>query len=60
MTIKEKAQQLIDELPEDTDWDEIQYRLYLRQMLDESESLIADGHGLTQEQAEERLAKWLK
>lgn len=60
MTIKEKARQLIDELPENADWDEIQYRIYLRQVIDESETQLSAGQGLTQEQAQERLAKWLK
>lgn len=60
MTIKERVQQLIDELPDNVGWDEIQYRLYLRQVIDESESQIANGQGLTQDQAEEQLAKWLR
>lgn len=58
--VKETARQLIDDLPEDVTWDEIQYRLYLRQVIDESESQIAEKQGLPQSEAEERLSQWLK
>jgi hypothetical protein len=59
-TIKESAQQIIAGLPEDVTWDEIQYRLYLKEMIDEAEEEIADGKGISHEEVEERLAKWLK
>jgi len=59
-TIKESAQQIIAGLPEDVTWDEIQYRLYLKEMIDEAEEEIAGGKGISHEEVEERLAKWLK
>ena len=59
-TIKESAQQIIAGLPEDVTWDEIQYRLYLKEMIDEAEKEIAGGKGISHEEVEERLAKWLK
>ena len=51
---------MVADLPDNVTWDEIQYRLYLRQVIDESEAQIADQQGLSQDQAEESLAKWLK
>ena len=60
MTVKDAVWQLVAGLPEDVTWDEIQYRLYLRQVVDESDAQIAAGEGISQEEAEERLAKWLK
>ena len=60
MTVKEAVQQLVAKLPEDVTWDEIQYRIYLRQVVDESDVQIARGEGISQEDAEERLARWLK
>lgn len=60
MTIKAEVQQLVAGLPDDVTWDEIQYRLYLRQIADESDAQIAEGEGISQEDAEERLAKWLR
>jgi len=58
MTVKEAVQQLVTELPDDVTWDEIQYRIYLKQVVDESDAQIARGEGIPQQEAEERLAKW--
>ena len=60
MTIKDAVQQLIADLPDNVTWDEIQYRLYLKQVIDESEAEIAKGEGISQHEAEERLGTWLK
>ena len=59
-TIKESAQQIIAGLPDDVTWDEIQYRLYLKEMIDEAEAEIAAGNAVSHEEVEESLAKWLK
>ena len=60
ITIKESAQQIIAGLPDDVTWDEIQYRLYLKEMIDEAEAEIAAGNIVSLEEVEESLAKWLK
>lgn len=60
MTVKEAAEQLIAGLPDDVTWEEIQYRIYLRQVVDKSEAQIAQQQGLTQAEVEERLASWLQ
>ena len=60
MTVKDAVQQLVVGLPDDVTWDEIHYRLYLRQVADESDAQIAKGEGVSQENAEERLAPWLQ
>ncbi len=60
MTVKETLERILADLPDTVTWDEIQYRIYLQQVVEESEHQIDDGQGATQAQAEERLAKWLK
>jgi len=60
ITIKESAQQIIAALPDDVTWDEIQYRLYLKELIDEAEVEIAAGKVVSLEEVEESLAKWLK
>ena len=60
MTVKETLHRILADLPDSVTWDEIQYRIYLQQVVEESERQIEDGQGVTQAQAEERLAKWLK
>ena len=60
MTVKEAVQQLVAGLPDDVTWDEVQYRIYLRQVVEESDAQIARGEAIPQEEAEERLAQWLE
>ncbi len=60
MTVKETLQKILADLPDSVTWDEIQYRIYLQQVVEESEQQIDEGRGVPQTQAEERLAKWLK
>jgi hypothetical protein len=60
MSVKDTLQKIVADLPESVTWDDIHYRLYLQQVVEESEQQIDNGQGLTQAQAEERLAKWLK
>jgi len=60
ITIKESAQQIIAGLPDNVTWDEIQYRLYLKEMIDEAEAEIAAEKVVSHEEVEESLAKWLK
>ena len=60
ITVKECAQQIIAGLPDDVTWDEIQYRLYIKEMIDEAEAEVAAGNVVSHEEVEESLAKWLK
>ena len=60
ITVKESAQQIIAGLPDNVTWDEIQYRLYLKEMIDEAEADVAAGQVVSLEEVEESLAKWLK
>lgn len=60
MTVKEMAQNILDSLPGDVSWDELQYHLYLGKVIEESNEQIDAGLGLSQEEVEERFAKWLK
>ena len=32
-TVKEQARELLDELPDDASWDELMYRIYVRQKI---------------------------
>ena len=50
---------LPDRLPEDCSLEEIQYHLYVRQMIEEGRREIREGHYFTQEQIEHDLAQWL-
>ena len=56
-------QQLLDvvrELPDDVDFDELIYRLYLRQKLGAAEADIAAGRGLSIDEVRKAAASWRK
>lgn len=57
--IKEEVTSLLDRLPDDASIEDVQYHLYVIDKVRKGlESVERDG-GLTQEQVEERLSKWL-
>jgi hypothetical protein len=57
--IKEDVGALLERLPSDATIEDIQYHLYVMDKVRKGlESIERDG-GLTQEQVEERLSKWL-
>ncbi len=58
-TAKDEARKLLDHLPEDASWEEIQYHLYVRQKVDRALEQIESGETLSMEEAEQRLSKWL-
>ena len=60
MTVKEAVRQFVAGLPDDVTRDEVQYRIYLRQVVEESDAQIARGEAIPQEEDEERLAQWLE
>lgn len=60
MTVKETLMQMVPEFPDDISWEEARYRLYLKQTIEESMRQIEEGEVYTQQEAEEKLAKWLK
>ncbi|MGL6226194.1 MAG: hypothetical protein ACRC10_06170 [Thermoguttaceae bacterium] len=60
LTVKESLSRLVATFPENISWDEVQYRLYLQQMIEDSEQQINSGNSYTQEEAEQKLAKWFK
>lgn len=58
-TAKEELSTLIERLPADATIEDVQYQLYVIDKVRKGlESIDGDG-GLTQEQVEERLSKWL-
>jgi len=59
-TAKQDVRTLVDHLPDDSTIEDIQYHLYVLEKIRRGRGDIRDGRHLTQEQAKERLSKWLK
>ena len=58
--VKAEAVRLIQSLPDDCTLEEIQYHLYARQKMENGLAAIDEGRTATQEEAERRVAGWLK
>ena len=52
---KKSAQQLLDRLPDDADWDEIMYELYVKQKIERGQKAAAEGRTLPHGEVRRRL-----
>jgi len=59
-TVKEDLRKLVDDLPDDVTWDEVQYRLYVRQQIEVGLEDLAAGRVVDEAEADQRMAKWLE
>lgn len=59
-TAKQEVGELLNNLPEDCTFDDIQYHLYVLQKINRGLRDVEEGNVYTQEEMEERLAKWIK
>jgi hypothetical protein len=58
--LKEKVQQVVGELPEEVDVDVLVEKLYLLEKIELGERQLAEGKGVSHEDAKKRLEKWLR
>ncbi len=49
-SVKERAKQIIDALPEQATWDDIMYELYVKQKIEAGLRAVEDGRTVPQEQ----------
>ena len=60
MTIKEKVQKIVNNLPDDASIEEAMQRLLLLAKVERGIEQADAGQTLSHEQAKEKMAKWLK
>ena len=60
MTVKEMAQRIISNMPEEATFDDIQYQLYVLECIEKGDKEIADGRVLSETEVRQGLEKWLK
>jgi predicted transcriptional regulator len=58
-TVKEEAHKLIDGLPDDATWQDIQYEIYVRNKIDRGLEEAERGEGIPHEEVMRRMA-WAK
>jgi predicted transcriptional regulator len=58
-TAKEEVRKILDKLPDEASFEDIQYHIYVRQKISQGLKDIEEGRVLDQEEVERRMAKWL-
>ncbi len=59
VTAKEAVRDLLEKLPDDVSFEDIEYRIYVRSKIEKSLQAVEEGRVLTQDEVEQRMAKWL-
>ena len=56
-TAKEKVKKILDTLPDDSSFEDIQYHIYVRSKIEQGLRDIEEGSVLSQEEVERKMAK---
>jgi len=56
---KEEVRRLLETMPEDATYEDIQYHIYVRQAVENGLTAVERGEVISQEEAERRMSKWL-
>ena len=59
-TAKDQVGKLLDTIPDDASFEDIQYHIYVRQKIAAGLADVEAGRVVTQEEAERRMAEWGK
>ena len=58
-TIKQEVIEMINNLPDEVDYDEIMAEIYFRQKVDKSLKQIDEGKVIPHEEVKQKLSKWI-
>ena len=58
--VKDEVKKMIQNMPEETSVEDIMAELYFRYQVDEGLKQLDEGRGISHEEVEKRMAKWLK
>ena len=59
-TPKEEVTKLLESIPEEASYEDIQYDIYVRQKFDQGLEDVRKGRTFSQEEVEMRMARWLE
>lgn len=57
-TAKDEARKMLDTLPDDSSWEDIQYSIYVRERIERGLREAEEGKTLKQEEIERRMERW--
>jgi len=58
-TAKEEVRKLLDQLPDEASFEDIQYHVYVREKIERGLKDVEEGRVFTQAEVEEKMSKWL-
>jgi len=58
-TVKEEFRRMIESLPDDATWEDVQYSIYVRERIERGRGEAADGKILEEDEVERRMKPWL-
>lgn len=56
---KQEVLDILDSLPDDASLEDVQYRIYVRQKIEHGRSDLAAGRTISEEEFDQRMARWL-
>ena len=59
-TAKDEVRELLDQLPDDSSLNDIQYHIYVRQKISKGLAAADQGRLISQDEVEKRMARWLE
>ena len=59
VSAKEEVRKLLDNLPDDSSFEDIQYHIYVREKIERGRRAIDENRLVTEEEVDQRLSKWL-
>ncbi len=59
-TAKEEVRKMLEQIPDDSSFEDIQYHIYVREKIERGLKDIEEGRILDQEEIERRMGKWLE
>ena len=58
-TVKDEIRRMIENLPEDATWEDVQYSIYVRERIERGRGEAAQGKILEEDEVERRMKPWL-
>jgi hypothetical protein len=58
-TAKEEVRKILDQIPDDVSYEDIQYHIYVREKIERGLKDVEEGRVLSQKETEQRMARWL-
>lgn len=57
-TAKEEVRRMLEALPDDASFEDIQYHIYVREKIELGRRAVREGRVVSEEEAERRMSRW--